>query len=51
MHGIILPSWQSKTEFAHMKAAVSVNKIGGVMQEIKADGFIGVPVFSVMDTG
>ncbi len=30
MHGIILPSWQAKTEYAHMVASVARNKIGGV---------------------
>lgn len=50
MHGIICPSWQAKTRYALMRAPVSVNKIGGVMQEIKADGLIGVPQFSVSVT-
>lgn len=48
IHGIILPSWQSKTRYARMQAPVSVNKIGGVIQEIKADGLICIPRFSVM---
>lgn len=48
MHGIITPSWQAKTSYAWMKAPVSKNKIGGVIQEIKADGTICVPQFSVM---
>lgn len=50
MHGIILPSWQAKTEFAHMKAPVSRNKIGGVFQTIYANGDIATPYFSVMET-
>jgi len=50
IHGIILPSWQAKTEYAHMVAPVSRNKIGGIMQNINADGMIGVPYFSVMET-
>lgn len=50
MHGIILPSWQMKTAYAHQAAPVARNKIGGVYQEIKADGTIGIPVFSVMVT-
>lgn len=49
MHGIILPSWQMKTVYAHMVAPVSKNRIGGVYHEIKADGTISIPVFSVMD--
>jgi hypothetical protein len=48
MHGIITPSWQSKTTYAWMRAPVSKNKIGGVIHEIKADGTICVPQFSVM---
>ena len=51
MHGIILPSWQLKTRFAHQVAAMSVSRIGGAMQEIKADGTISVPIFSVASTG
>lgn len=50
MHGIVLPSWQAKTEFAHMRAPVSRNKVGGVMQMIFADGTIGMPYFSVLET-
>ena len=50
MHGIILPSWQAKTEYAHMAASVSRNKIGGVTQVIHADGSIAVPEFCIMDT-
>lgn len=50
MHGIILPSWQLKTRYAHMVAPVSKNKIGGVFIEIKADGTVAIPVFSWMDS-
>lgn len=50
MHGIILPSWQAKTSYAWMKAPVSKNKIGGVYHEIKSDGTITVPKFSIMAT-
>ena len=50
MHGIILPSWQAKTRYAHMVAPVSVNKIGGCTQLITAGGLIGVPQFCVMET-
>lgn len=49
IHGIILPSWKSKDRYAYAKAAVSVNKIGGISQEIKADGTIAVPKFYVME--
>jgi hypothetical protein len=50
MHGIILPCWQMKTDFAYQVAAVQKNKLGGVYHEIKADGTICVPKFSVMDS-
>lgn len=49
MHGVILPSWQGKTFYAWKRASVSRNKIGGVIHEVKADGTIAVPEFSVMD--
>ena len=48
MNGVILPSWQMKTAYAHEVAPVDPNMIGGVMQEIKADGTITTPKFSVM---
>ncbi len=48
MHGIVLPSWQLKTRYAWKVAPVSKNRIGGVLHEIKADGTITVPQFSVM---
>lgn len=50
MHGVIIPSWQAKTTYALMKAPVSKNKIGGVWHDIKADGTITIPKFSVMET-
>ncbi len=50
MHGIITPSWQMKTRYAHMAAPVAKNKIGGVYQLITAGGMIGTPVFSVLET-
>lgn len=50
IHGIILPSWQMKTDYGYQVAAVNKNKIGGVYHQIKADGTICVPVFSVMET-
>jgi hypothetical protein len=49
MHGGILPSWQTKTEYAWMKKPVSKNKIGGVYQLITADGLIDMPRFCVME--
>lgn len=48
MHGIILPSWQEKSRYAHMRSPVARNKIGGTWLEIKADGSIGIPQFCVM---
>jgi len=50
MHGVILPSWQMKTAYAYKVAAVSKNRIGGVIHEIKSDGTVTVPKFSVMGT-
>jgi len=50
MHGIILPSWQMKTAYSWMVAPVNKNKIGGVYHEIKADGTIAIPKFSVMES-
>jgi hypothetical protein len=51
VHGVILPSWQAKTRYAHMVAPVARNKIGGVYHDITADGHIVMPpVFSCMDT-
>ena len=47
IHGIILPSWQLKTAYAWQKAPISRNMVGGVMQEVKSDGTIAVPKFSV----
>jgi len=48
MQAIILPSWQMKTAYAWEKVPASVNRIGGVVHEIKADGTICVPEFCVM---
>ena len=50
LHGVIVPSWQSKTVYAWEKAAIERNRIGGVIHEIKEDGTITVPVFSVIET-
>lgn len=50
MHGIILPSWQMKTAYAWQKAPVNKNRIGGVIHEIKADGTVTIPRFSVMES-
>ena len=47
MHGIVLPSWQGKTAYAWKAAPMSRNKVGGVYQEIKADGTVCIPRFSV----
>jgi hypothetical protein len=51
MHGIITPSWQQKTRYAHMAAPVAKNRIGGVSMLITKDGLIAPPRFSVMDSG
>jgi len=50
MHGIITPSWQRKTSFGWQVAALKEEKIGGTWQEIKADGTICIPKFSIMET-
>jgi hypothetical protein len=50
IYGIILPCWQLKTAYGYQVAAVAKNKIGGVYHEIKADGVICIPKFSVMET-
>jgi predicted phosphodiesterase len=49
-HGIICPSWQSKTRFAYRVAPVEVNQIGAVFVEIRSDGEIRPPVIMTMDT-
>lgn len=48
IHGLILPAWQSKTRFGNQVAPLAVNKIGGVIHEIKADGTICEPRFCIM---
>lgn len=50
MHGIITPAWQLKTSFGWQVASLKEEKIGGVYQEIKADGTICIPKFSIMET-
>lgn len=50
MHGVIVPSMQMKTTFGYMVAPVSRNKIGCVYHDIKADGTITTPQYSVLDT-
>ena len=50
MHGIICPSWQAKTAYAHMRTPLKKNKIGGLYHEIKSDGTITTPIFSVLIT-
>ena len=42
-HGIILPSWQTKTRFGYRVAPSEINRIGMQTMEIKADGKIHVP--------
>jgi predicted phosphodiesterase len=48
LHGIICPSWQSKTRYAFRKAPVQLNRIGLVSFEITASGNIIPPKFMVM---
>ncbi len=50
IHGIILPSWQTKTAYSWQAAPVAKNKIGGVVHEIKSDGLICPPVFCVHES-
>jgi len=50
IYGIIVPSWQMKTDYVYQVGSVSKNKIGGVYQEIKSDGVICIPKFSVLDS-
>lgn len=50
IHGIICPSWQSKTRYAWKVAPVDVNEIGAVYMEIKADGEIRPPKFLLKET-
>lgn len=50
VHGVICPSWQAKTRYAHQKAPLAVNKIGSVIIEIKADGEIKTPKFLIQET-
>lgn len=50
MHYVITPSWQMKTRYAWQRAPVAVNRIGGVIHEIKADGLVTIPRFVVMET-
>lgn len=50
VHGVICPSWQSKTRYANQQAPVSMNKIGAVTVEVKADGEIKTPIFYIQET-
>ena len=49
IHGIITPSWQLKTSFGWQVASLKQEKIGGAWQEIKSDGTIAIPRFSVLE--
>jgi len=49
MYGIISPPFQIKTRYGHKAAPVKKNRVGMVYQEIKADGTICIPVFSVAE--
>lgn len=50
MHGIICPSWQSKTVWALGKVPMAINSVGGTYLSIGVDGQIGVPRFVVKTT-
>jgi hypothetical protein len=50
IHGVICPSWQSKTRFAWKVAPVDLNEVGSTFIEIKADGEIRLPHFELLDT-
>lgn len=50
MHGVICPSWQSKTRWALGKVPMAVNSVGGVYARISVDGLMGVPRFVVQTT-
>lgn len=50
MHGVILPSWQSKTRYAYGKVPLVVNSVGGAYVKIGADGSFGTPRFVVQTT-
>lgn len=43
IHGVILPSWQTKTRYAYRVAPVEVNKIGMQTIEVSASGDIKIP--------
>lgn len=50
IHGIISPSWQAKTRYAHEKVPETVNEIGAIVVEVKADGEIKQPVPLLIET-
>ena len=50
VHGIICPSWQMKTRYAHMAAPMARNKIGGTSTVITETGDIRTPKFDMMET-
>lgn len=50
IHGLVCPSFQSKTRFAYKVAPTERNEIGCVFLEIRADGEIRLPVILKMDT-
>lgn len=47
LHGVICPSWQSKTRYALEKVPLAVNSVGGVFVDVSVDGRIGMPNFVV----
>lgn len=50
MHGVICPSWQSKTRYALAKMAMAVNSVGGTYGRISVDGTFSCPRFVVQTT-
>lgn len=50
IHGLICPSWQSKTRYAWKVAPTERNEIGAVFLEIRADGEIRMPMILKQET-
>ena len=48
IHGIINPSWQMKTRYAHMVAPITKNKVGMSITEVTAGGDIRPPLIPVL---
>jgi hypothetical protein len=50
IHGVICPSWQEKTRYAHQVSPVDRNEIGAVYLEVRADGEIKTPIILKKET-